>query len=161
MEKIDNLGNKFTFRRSEKKKKSESPPVKKKDFSELLNPIKESDETVFHPREEEEERQTLEDMLDDIYEEGDKLKKAPTFAHIKSYRNSVKRFLKYITDHMVGVEEKVSGINILKRKRFTLISVIDQKLENLAAEVLSTQHEQCAILKKVDEINGLLVDLVR
>jgi uncharacterized protein YaaR (DUF327 family) len=161
MEKIDSLGSKFTFKKSEKKKKEKLSPAKKKEFSQFLHPVKDIKTVDFLPHEEEGEHETLERMLDDIYKEGDTLKKAPTFARIKSYRGCVKRFLQYITKHMLQVEEKVSGINILKRKRFTLITIIDQKLENLAAEVLSNQSEQLSILKKVDEINGLLVDLIR
>jgi uncharacterized protein YaaR (DUF327 family) len=161
MEKIDSLGNRFTFKKSGKKKKNESSPVKKNEFSQILNPIKDIKTTDFHAPDHDGEHETLEKMLDEIYEEGDALKKAPTFTNIKRYRGCVKKFLQYVTTYMLQVEEKVSGKNILKRKRFTLITIIDQKLEKLAAEVLSSQSEQLAILKKVDEINGLLVDLIR
>jgi len=57
-------------------------------------------------------------------------------------------------------EETTSGANIMKRKRFTLVKVIDEKLEALAASVLAAQKEQIAILAQIDEINGLLVNLV-
>ena len=40
------------------------------------------------------------------------------------------------------------------------MKVIDEKLEALAVSVLAAQKEQFAILAQIDEINGLLVDLV-
>jgi len=61
---------------------------------------------------------------------------------------------------MLKVEQKESGINILKRKRFTSIRVIDQRLERLVADILQDQAEQLEILNRIDEINGLLVNLV-
>ena len=58
------------------------------------------------------------------------------------------------------VEETTSGANIMKRKRFTLVKVVDEKLDSLAASVLAAQREQLTILAQIDEINGLLVDLI-
>ena len=69
-------------------------------------------------------------------------------------------FLRHVVDHMLEVEETTSGVNLAKRKRYTLVHVIDGKLETLAASVLSAQREQLGILAQVDEINGMLVDLV-
>ena len=73
----------------------------------------------------------------------------------------VKRFMKIIVKKSLVTEEHSSGVNILKRKRFTLVQIIDTKLERLAAGVLTEQKEQLEILRKVDEINGLLVDLLQ
>ena len=48
-------------------------------------------------------------------------------AILQSYYNKnktkLKKLLKEITEKMLKLEEKVSGINILKRKRFTLVMV--------------------------------------
>jgi uncharacterized protein YaaR (DUF327 family) len=48
----------------------------------------------------------------------------------------------------------------LKRKKFTQVEIIDQKLEQLAAGILSNQKDQLGLLGKIEEINGLLVDLL-
>ncbi len=76
------------------------------------------------------------------------------------FRESVKRFLAYVVKHALEVEEHVSGGNILKRKKFTVVEVIDRKLESLASAVLAGQADQMEILRRIDEIRGLLVDLV-
>ena len=95
-----------------------------------------------------------------MFSAGDALKKAPTLEAIRDYRQQVKAFVTFAVAHSIAVEETTSGANILKRKRFTMVKVIDEKLEALAASVLAAQKEQLAILAQIDEINGLLVNLV-
>ena len=102
----------------------------------------------------------VETLLDEIHETGEKLKGNPTLKIIQRYKRAVKGFIRYIVANSLEVEEHVSGVNILKRKRFTLIKVIDEKLEKLAAEILKTQKDQLEILRRVDEMYGLLIDLV-
>ena len=103
----------------------------------------------------------LESMLDDIHELGEELKGKPSLKTISNYKRAVRGFMQYVVKQSMDVEEKISGVNILKRKRFTLIKIIDEKLERLAAQILQNQKDQLDILQRVDEINGLLVDLVR
>jgi uncharacterized protein YaaR (DUF327 family) len=43
---------------------------------------------------------------------------------------------------------------------FHSVKVVDEKLDRLAAEVLSNHADKLAMLAKIDEINGLLVDLI-
>jgi uncharacterized protein len=106
------------------------------------------------------DRRSLEELLDEVFAAGGALKSAPTLEAIREYRERVQAFLRHVVDHMMAVEETVSGANLARRKRYTRLSVIDQKLEALAASVLSAQREQLGILAQVDEINGMLVDLV-
>jgi len=47
----------------------------------------------------------------------------------------------------------------MQQKKYVIIRVIDEKLEDLAAHVLKSQGEQLDILDRIDEINGLLIDL--
>lgn len=160
MEKIDNLGNRLNFKSPGKRKRTKLDSVEKKKFSKTIKPLVEKNMTGFDFDDSKDNKESLSHLLDEVYAKGEQLKGSPTLEHIKDYRWSVKRLLKSITEKMLTLEEKVSGVNILKRKRFTLIKVIDTKLESLAAEVLRSQREQLKILSKVDEINGLLVDLL-
>ena len=61
---------------------------------------------------------------------------------------------------MLDLEEKTSGVNILKRKRFTIIKVVDKKLNDLTKELIKNQKIQIDILSRIEEINGLLIDLI-
>ena len=91
---------------------------------------------------------------------GERLAENPTIDNIKEYKKKVGAFINYIVNRAVILEEKVSGVDILKRKRFTLVKIIDRKLEQLAAEVLRNQRDQLLLLEKVEEIKGMLVDLL-
>jgi len=102
----------------------------------------------------------LEGLLDQVHEIGEKVKENPTIAHIQEYKKAVRGFLAYVVKHALALEQRESGASILKRKRFTLITIIDQRLERFAAEILAGQKEQLEVLRKIDEINGLLIDLL-
>jgi hypothetical protein len=106
------------------------------------------------------DRRSLEELLDAVFAAGGALKATPTLEAIRAYRERVQAFLRHVVEHMMAVEESQSGVNPLRRKRYTQLKVIDRKLEALAASVLSAQREQLGILARVDEINGMLVDLV-
>ena len=49
---------------------------------------------------------TLEELLDDIYGIGEKVKKNPTLATIKSYREAVRKFMAIVVKHGLELEEK-------------------------------------------------------
>jgi uncharacterized protein YaaR (DUF327 family) len=159
MARIDSLGETTPFYVPEKKKAIKKEKTKSRSFSDLVEAAEEG-KNLSEDFDEPEKRRTIEELLDGVFESGDRLKKLPTMETVKEYRQRVKAFVKYVVSRMLAVKETTSGVNILKRKRFTLVEVIDRQLENLAVSVLSAQREQLTILAQVDEINGLLVDLV-
>ncbi|HNY18153.1 MAG TPA: DUF327 family protein [Treponemataceae bacterium] len=99
-------------------------------------------------------------LLDEVHSSGDLLKEKPLPDNIVAYKNAVRSFVRYVVDRAYTVTESTSGGNVLKRKKFTQVQVIDQKLEQLAAGILSNQRPQLGLLEKIEEINGLLVDLL-
>jgi uncharacterized protein YaaR (DUF327 family) len=160
MARIDSLGEAFQYPVPDKKKTGKKEKVPRHSFSHLVESASESGEAGVEDFGGPEGRRSLEELLDAVFSAGDALKKSPTFESIKEYRQRVKAFVAYAVSHSITLEETTSGVNILKRKRFTLVKVIDEKLEALAASVLAAQKEQLAILAQIDEINGLLVDLI-
>jgi hypothetical protein len=101
------------------------------------------------------------ELLDSVHAAGEDLKKDPNGERVKAYKSAVRNFVHYVVERAYDVSEKTSGGNILKRKKFTTVVVIDERLERLAAEVLSAQRDKLDILRRLDEIHGLLVDLLR
>ena len=160
MERIDSLGESSSRLIPEKKKAGKKEKAQRRVFSDLVDSAESSEEATGNDLSEEAARRGIEELLDSVFSSGEKLKKAPTMETIRNYRQRVKAFVKYVVDHTLAVDEKTSGVNILKRKRFTIVRVIDEKLEALAVSVLSAQREQMSILAQIDQINGLLVDLV-
>ena len=62
---------------------------------------------------------------------------------------------------MLGTEEKYSGSNILRRKKYRLIKIMDKKLEQFVLDFLRNQGQEIDILSRVDEINGLIIDILK
>jgi uncharacterized protein YaaR (DUF327 family) len=99
-------------------------------------------------------------LLDEVHNLGDALSRRPFVEEIKAYKQAVRNFIHYVVENSFTTEEHISGANLLKRKKFTLIQVIDKKLEEMAAVILQGQSAQLRILGALEEINGLLVDLL-
>ena len=107
--------------------------------------------------------ETAEELLDEVYQLGEALKKDGSLGALKRYRDSVKHFYQFIVSNSLETEKVNGRLNprTMSRKQYTLISVVDEKLERLGAAVLKNQKDQMDILKKVDEIYGILIDLQR
>jgi len=160
MARIDSLGEAFQYPVPEKKKAGKREKTQRREFSRLVESAAEGSEVSTESDGDEDRRRTLEELLDGVFSAGEALKKTGTMEAIKAYRHQVRAFVKFAVAHSIAVEEQTSGANILKRKRFTLVTVIDEKLEALAASVLAAQRDQMAILAQIEEINGMLVNLV-
>ena len=156
---IDPLAGFFPFRKPEKKKPKERAELLK--FSAKLESIQQREEELAAELNGEAGyKGNLEDFLDRVHEQGERLKELPTVENVQKYRKAVSSFLKYAFARMFSVERNISGVNILKRKYFTRIKVIDLRIERLVADILQNQVVQLDLIAKVDEINGLLIDLL-
>lgn len=120
-------------------------------------------DALFPLEDREIDKDLLEDLLDEIHEAGEVLNESPTLENIKNYRQSVSDFMKYVVKNTLDTETAVgSSFNPLKKqKRYIIIKVINDNLENLAAGILQNQLDQLKILEKIDEINGLIVNLLK
>ncbi|MBF9015775.1 MULTISPECIES: YaaR family protein [unclassified Oceanispirochaeta] len=104
-----------------------------------------------------------EDLLDDVYQLGEELKQDANLATLKKYKSAVRKFYKYVVTRSLEAAQVDGRLNpkTMSRKQYTLIAVVDERLEKLGAAVLRNQKEQLDMLKKIDEIYGILVDLKR
>jgi uncharacterized protein YaaR (DUF327 family) len=140
-------------------------------FSTLLEDVS---ETVEVPEEYAPSGEAVQELLDEVHSSGDDLKKRPFPEEMKRYKRAVRNFLHYIVENSFDVEKQIGIPNASKpgfkeprwspRARecnpYILIQVVDKKLEQLAAGILEGQVSQLEILAKVDEITGLLVNLL-
>ena len=102
----------------------------------------------------------LEQQLDQIHDIGQKLLKMQTLEQVKAYKAAVKAFMQYFLQHGIEAEEMVSNRSVLNQKKYTIIRIIDEKLERLVTGILQSQVKQMEILSKLEEIQGLLVNLM-
>jgi uncharacterized protein YaaR (DUF327 family) len=145
--------------RTETQKPKGKGGVKKNAFSRLLErqEVREAEAILpdYPPSEE-----ALQELLDDVHSSGDALRLRPLAEEIKRYKQAVRHFLHYVVENGYSVKTENYLFNHEKRHK-ALIEVVDRKLEQLATGVLSGQLGQIDILARLDEITGLLVDLLQ
>jgi uncharacterized protein YaaR (DUF327 family) len=141
--------------------KSRDKGIKKNVFSRLLEQqeVREAEEAFaladYPPSEE-----ALQELLDDVHSAADALRLRPLGEEIKRYKQAVRHFLHYVVANNYSVKTENYLFNHEKRRKVQ-IEVVDQKLEQLSAGILSGQLGQIDILARLDEITGLLVDLLQ
>ncbi len=98
----------------------------------------------------------LDELLELIDEQGEKLSKHRTFDELVRYKKMIGNFIEEAVNKMYHLNEDYSAV---KGKLYSLVETVDESLEDLTEIVLSEQESQIEILDKLDEIRGLLIDL--
>ena len=99
-------------------------------------------------------------LLDDIEKEGKKISKHMDVRDMKYYRSLIQQFM----NEVVSRSHKFSRENFLDRRGrhrvYGIIKLVDENLDLLAAELLKAEKDHLLILSKIDEIRGLLLDIL-
>ena len=102
--------------------------------------------------------EALTELMDAVHSTGSDLRDKPFHDQILNYKKAVRNFVHYVVENSFEIEKFKT-----RRKKDTVlltqIQVIDRKLEELAAAILSGQVNQLEKVSKIDEIKGLLIDL--
>ncbi len=116
--------------------------------------------TLISNIEEHELQARLNLMIEDITQQGKHLAKRMDVRDMRKYRQLIKNFMNEIVNH----SHKFSRENFLDRRGrhriYGMIKLIDENLDALASELIKDEKDQIAILNKIDEIRGLLLDLL-
>lgn len=104
-------------------------------------------------------REQLQQLLDKIDEQGQRLTKTPTYDELKSYRNLVKNFVGTVVSQMYAVNSQAGWDRMGRQKVYTTVRKIDRELENMAEKIRLGQNKQLDIVASHDAIRGMLVDL--
>ena len=98
-------------------------------------------------------------LMEDITMQGKKLGKRRDVKDMKRYRGLIKDFL----NEIVSRSHNFSRENFLDRKGrhrvYGIIRLIDKNLDELAQELMKDEKDNLAILDKIGEIRGLLLDI--
>ena len=98
--------------------------------------------------------------LEKIEEYARQLREQPNFYNLRTYKIAVKTFLLSVIEQMYNVEEKSSIDRYGRRRVYMLIEKMDGKLEELTRLFLNHQAPTFNLTKQLDEIRGLLLDIV-
>ena len=98
-------------------------------------------------------------MMEEIVMQGDKIVKRMDVKDMRRYRTLIKDFMHEI----VNRSHKFSRENFLDRRGrhrvYGIVRLVDEKLDELAQELMKEEKDKIAILAKVGEIRGLLLDI--
>ena len=104
-------------------------------------------------------QQRLTLLMEQITMEGEKISKRKDLRDMKHYRGLVKEFL----NEVVYRSHSFSRENFLDRRGrhrvYGIIRRIDETLDDLAQELMKDEKDNLAILAKLGEIRGLLLDI--
>ena len=115
--------------------------------------------TLVSRIEEQDLQNALTNMMEEITRQGEKLAKHRDIKDMKRYRALIKDFL----NEVVNRSHAFSRENFLDRKGrhrvYGIIRLIDENLDQLAQELVKDEKDNLAILNKIGEIRGLLLDI--
>jgi uncharacterized protein len=116
--------------------------------------------TLISNIEEQDLQSRLNFMMQEIIQHGNKLAKHMDIRDMKKYRQLIKEFM----NEIVNRSHKFSRENFLdKRGRhrvYGMVKLVDKTLDELATELIKDEKDHISILNKIDEIRGLLLDIL-
>ena len=99
-------------------------------------------------------------MMQELTMQGEKLGKHMDVRDMKHYRRLIQEFM----NEIVNRSHKFSRENFLDRRGrhrvYGMIKRVNVVLDELAGELIKEEKDTLAILSKVDEIRGLLLDII-
>lgn len=102
----------------------------------------------------------VDELLNDITFQGNRIAEHMDILDMKRYRGLVKEFL----NEVVYRSHKFSRENFLDRRGrhrvYGIIRLIDKNLDDLASELVADEKDHLLILAKIGEIQGLLLDIL-
>lgn len=115
--------------------------------------------TLISNIEEKDLQKRLSALMDDITAQGEKIAKHMDIRDMRRYRELVKGFM----NEVVNRSHEFSRENFLDRRGrhrvYGIVKLVDKNLDDLAGELLKDEKDNIAVLEKVNEIQGLLLDI--
>lgn len=104
-------------------------------------------------------RERLDKLLTIVDEQGEKLKQTLDQRDLQEYKKRVQDFLRLIQKEYAETRQTFSWDGRGQVKTYTLIKKVDTSLDILQSLFLQEQADVLEIVRKIDEIRGLILDL--
>jgi len=117
-------------------------------------------------------RRTLTDMSKEMYaariaelkgeidEQGKRLADRVDVRELEKYRRLIREFLDEIVSNGYTFSREDAYASRGKHRYIATVKIVDEKLDALGKEVISEHADKIEILNKIDDIRGLLLDLM-
>ena len=101
------------------------------------------------------------DMLaEQIFEQGKKVEKRTNIKELIAYKRLISDFLNEYMNNSYKFSKQSSLDKKGRYKVYSIIKKINQELDNLAEDILDDQKGNFNVLQRLDDIRGLLLDLL-
>ena len=115
--------------------------------------------TLASAIEESELAERLSNLMGEITEQGERIKKRRDIQDMRRYRSLIKDFM----NEVVNRSHKFSRENFLDRRGrhrvYGMVRLVDEKLDQIASELIKDEQDLLLIMNNIDEIRGLLLDI--
>lgn len=102
----------------------------------------------------------LEGLMKEIEAEGQRIARHKDIRDMKRYRAKVKEFMNEITTRSYSFTRE----NFLDRKGrhrvYGIIHLVDEELDKLASALMEEEKDHLEILRLIDDIRGMLIDII-
>ncbi|MEW9080653.1 YaaR family protein [Terrisporobacter glycolicus] len=101
-------------------------------------------------------KEEIESYIKEIKSIGEKVVANQNYSDVVNYKKAIKSYLKSVVDYMYSLNQDSS---FWDGNYFKTVKIVDEKLEGITKELLYDQKDNINLATKIDEINGLLVDM--
>lgn len=101
-------------------------------------------------------KEELELYIKEIKKTGERLVVTQNYTDVVKYKQVIKGYLKSIVDYVYSLNKKDS---FWDTNYFTTVNTVNEKLEEITKELIYEQKNNIDVAAKIDEINGLLIDI--
>lgn len=98
-------------------------------------------------------------LLGDISAAGDRVARSRNLRELARFKMLVKRFLQETIEHGMEMKQSHTWNRFGEGRRLKIVETIDERLVELAEDLLSEEKESIDLLDKIGEIKGLLINL--
>ena len=102
----------------------------------------------------------LKDMKQEIDEQGKRLGERVDVKEFEKYRRLIREFLDEIVSNGYTFSREDAYASRGKHRYIATVKIVDTKLDELGKEVMKEHADKIEILNKIDDIRGLLLDLM-
>lgn len=103
--------------------------------------------------------ETMTRLLGDISTAGDRLARSRNLRDMAKFKMLIRKFLNEAVDFGMGLKQSHTWNRFGEGRKLKLVETIDEKLVELAEEILSQEKSSIDLLDKIGEIKGLLINL--
>ena len=100
------------------------------------------------------------EMKNEIDEQGKRLSDRVDVREFERYRRLIREFLDEIVSNGYTFSREDAYASRGKHRYIATVKIVDEKLDALGKEVISEHADKIEILNKIDDIRGLLLDLM-